>query len=594
MWYRRDAHGCDSVGQWSSKFATKLNPLQSVLRNSSRLPSPASKSNTTKNRIMRLSVISIAAGLIIAAAPAQEASVSVLHGIPGLSAPVDVFANGSLLFSFEYGDQEGPLSLAPGSYALEVRQNGSTLLSLNASLAADEDYSVIANLDAGGSPQIAAYVNDLDNVALPTSRLYVRHSAQAPSVDVVLGQNGSTVATIPGLTNGNQAQADVAPGIYSVQLNLAGTSTVAFGPVDVRVENGVGYGVFAVGQAGTSNFQLLSQRVPLAAKVTVVHGIPGLGAPVTVAANGANLFTFDFRETVGPLTVLPGTYAFDAIVNGNSVLNRSDVVARGDDVTIVANLDGNGGPTLSAFPNETSSVASGNARVTIRHLAAAPAVDVIVENVGNPTVTNPIATIPGLSNGMEVVASLPLGILSIRLSVNGSTVFGPIPFLPSDNVSYQFLAIGDFNAGSFGIEVIQSDLTAPVPGQITTQTGGTTCGPMIAASPSSFDYGQPWVLSATGSDPDAMAMINFGDSVTAIDGVALPFDLGIFGAPSCALQVNIIATFAAVTDSQGRIEVPFTVPASLFGFLQSSYFQVGTSTTSNALGYVASDYLEIF
>jgi hypothetical protein len=559
-----------------------------------RLKPLASKPNTTQNRIMRLSIFSLFAGLLLSSLPAQDTSVSVLHGIPGLNGPVDVFANGSLLFSFEYGDQEGPLTLAPGSYALEVRQNGATLLNLNAALAADVDYSVIANLDAGGTPQIAAYVNDLDNVALPTSRLYVRHTAEAPAVDVVLGQNGAVVATIPGLTNGNQAQADVAPGIYSVQLNLAGTSTVAFGPVDVRVDNGVGYGIFAVGQAGSSNFQLLSQRVPLAAKVTVLHGIPGLGAPVTVAANGSNLFTFDFGETVGPLTVLPGSYAFDAIVNGSSVLNRSDVVVRGDDVTIVANLDGSGSPTLSAFANETSSVAPGSARVTIRHLAAAPAVDVIVDNIGNPSVTNPIATIPGLSNGMEVVASLPLGILSVRLSVNGNTVFGPIQFLPSDNVSYQFLAIGDFNAGSFGIEVVQSDLTAPVPGQINTQTSGTSCGPVISASPSSFDYGQPWALIATGADPGAMATVNFGDSITAINGVALPFDLGIFGAPSCALQVNIIATFAAVADAQGRIEIPLTVPSSLFGFLQSSYFQVGTSTASNALGYVASDFIEIF
>jgi hypothetical protein len=81
------------------------------------------------------------------------------------------------------------------------------------------------------------------------------------------------------------------------------------------------------------------------ATVTVLHGIPCLGAPVTVAANGANLFSFDFRQ-----------------------------------------------------------VATGNAKVAVRHLAAAPTVDVVVGKVGNP-----LATIPALSNGTEAVANLPLG-----------------------------------------------------------------------------------------------------------------------------------------------------------------------------------------
>ena len=80
---------------------------------------------------MKLKTLSLVAGMLIAALPAQDATVTVLHGIPGLSAPVDVFANGTQLFSFSYGDQEGPLTLPPGSYALEVRQNGGTLLSLS-------------------------------------------------------------------------------------------------------------------------------------------------------------------------------------------------------------------------------------------------------------------------------------------------------------------------------------------------------------------------------------------------------------------------------------------------------------------------------
>mgnify|MGYP002623998368 FL=1 len=447
---------------------------------------------STPHHTMNVTSLSFAVGTLLAALPAQDAQVTVLHGVPGLSAPVEVFANGNSLFSFDYGDQEGPLSLPAGSYLLEVRLNGSPILSTTANVAAGLDYSVIANLDASGTPQLSAFVNPTDGLTLPTSRLYVRHTAEAPAVDVVLEQNGAVFATIPNVTNGQEAQADVPPGIYSVRLNAAGTSTTAFGPVDVAVEDGRGYGVFAVGQVGTNNFTLLSQIVELAAKVTVVHGIPGLPAPVTVQANGASLFSFDYREIVGPLVVLPGSYAFDVLLNGSPVLSRTDTVARGDDVTIVAHLDGSANPVLSAFVNDTTTINPGNARVTVRHLAAAPTVDVVVQDVGTP-----LATIAGLSNGDEATAALPLGNLSVQLEAGGQTVFGPVNFRPVDHVSYQFLALGDFAGGSFTVELVQRDLTPAVPGEITTTVGGWSCGPTIGAAPSTKRKARPAIQAGT-------------------------------------------------------------------------------------------------
>ncbi|MFK7740876.1 MAG: DUF4397 domain-containing protein [Planctomycetota bacterium] len=537
---------------------------------------------------MKFSLLSFCATTLFAALPAQDATVTVLHGVPGLPAPVEVFANGGLLFSFDYGEQQGPLTLPPGSYALDVQLNGASILSLNATLAADTDYSVIANLDAAGNPQLNAFVNQVDNVTLPTSRLYVRHTAEAPTVDIILEQNGAVVATIPNVSNGQEAQADVAPGTYDVRINAAGTSTTAFGPASVRVENGLGYGIFAVGQVGTSNFTLLQQRVPLTALVTVAHGIPALGAPVTVEANGNALFTFDYREVVGPLRVLPGTYTFDAVVNGNSVLNRTDTVARGDDVSIVAHLDGAGAPQLSAFVNDASPLPSGQSRVTVRHLAAAPTVDVVIDSLG----VN-VATIPALSNGQEATTPLGLGIYDVRLEVGGQTVFGPVSFRPVDNVQYQFLALGDFVAGSFTVELVQRDLTPSVPSELVTTVGGWSCGPTISAEPSTFDYGQPWALVATGAEPGAMAMINYGDSISSIGTLPLPLALDAIGAQGCFLNTSLVATIAVVADQNGRVEVPFLIPASLFGQLPSSFFQIGTTTSGNTLGFVTTEYLQV-
>lgn len=537
---------------------------------------------------MKPIVLLAASALLAASLSAQNANVTVLHGVPGLPAPVEVFADGTSLFTFDYGEQRGPLSLPAGSYQLEVRLNGATILGTTATVAAGIDYSVVANVDASGTPQLSVFTNALDNLTLPTSRLYVRHTAEAPPVDVVLAQNGVDVATIPALANGNEASADVAPGDYAVRLVVAGTGNVAFGPVDVRVENGRGYGVFAVGSAGTPSFRLLTQFVPLTALVTVVHGIPGLPAPVTVAANGSSLFSFDYREVRGPLVVLPGSYTFDVLLNGSPVLSRTDTVARGDDVTIVAHVDAMTNPVLAAFANDTASLSAGNARVAVRHLAAAPAVDVVVDDVGGT-----LATIPGLTNGNEAVAALPLGNLQVSLVAGGATVFGPVTFLPADHVSYQFLALGDFAGGSFTVEVVQRDLAPAVPGEITTVIGGWSCGPTIAAEPQAFDYGEPFAVRATNAAANAMAIFNFGDSISSVAGLPLPLSLAGVGAPGCFLNANVVTSLATVTDATGSAELVLTVPTTLFGLLQPGYFQVGTMTSANAFGFATSEYLEI-
>ena len=54
--------------------------------------------------------------------------------------------------------------------------------------------------------------------------------------------------------------------------------------------------------------------------------------------------------------------------------------------TIIAHLDAEGTPTLAVFENDTSATAAGEGRLTVRHTAAAPAVDVLAD--GEPAFTN--------------------------------------------------------------------------------------------------------------------------------------------------------------------------------------------------------------
>lgn len=530
-----------------------------------------------------------AGSFLLAILPAQDAKVTVLHGVPGLSAPVQVFANGNPLFTFDYGEQRGPLSLPAGGYFLEVRLNGTPILSTTANVAAGLDYSIIANLSASGTPVLSLFGNSLTTPALPGARLYVRHTAQAPAVDVLLEQNGTVVATIPNLSNGGQVVTDVAPGVYSVRLNLAGTTTTAFGPVPVALENGGGYGVFATGVALSPSFRLQLQAVPLTARVSVVHGIPGLPAPVTVTANGSPLFTFDYRDVRNQLVVPAGGYAFAVLLNGSPVLTSTNTVQRGDDVTIVAHLSAAGNPTLSVFANDLSALPPFSSRVTVRHLAQAPAVDVLATYFGGQ------ATIPNLTNGSSASTPFVIGNVTLRLAAAGTSniVFGPVGFRPATNVSYQFVAVGSLTGGNFDVLSLQRDLSPAVPAEITTATGGWNCGPSIAAVPPQFGYGDSFTVRATSAAPNAMAIVQFGDSKATFNGVPLPISLAAVGASGCFLNINYVAAAMTMANGSGVVDFEFTVPRAVFDSALPGYFQIATATSANPLGLQTTEWLEL-
>lgn len=530
-------------------------------------------------------------GLLAATAPAQDATLTALHGVPNLPAPVTVLVNGSPAFSFAYGEQVGPLALAAGPYTLDVQLNGSTILSATANLAAGTDYSAIAHLDAGGTPRLALFTNDLSPLSLPQARLLVRHTAQAPAVDVVLEQGGAVVGTLANLTNGQEAAVAVAPGRYAARLNVAGTGTTAFGPVEVVLEDGYVYGLFAVGDVTAPDFTLLAQRGDGAARVTVVHGIPGLPAPVSVQANGSALFQFDFKDVRGPLAVAPASYTFDVVLNGSPVLTLPATLARGDDVTVVAHLDAAGQPSIAAFANDLGRIASRpGARVAVRHLAQAPAVDVAVDQPGGR-----LATIPMLGNGSAAVAELPLGRFQVSLLAANTTnvAFGPVDFRPGPDEYHQFLAVGSLAGGSFDVLALRRDLGWAVPGQVNATMGGISCGPMLMAMPMSFDYGEPFTLRLMGAPADAAVMVVYGNSNTGVGGLALPLALMPFGAPGCFLYTDAVAVLMAQADAAGGLDLGYVVPRALFGTFPTSYFQVGALSNANALGVVTSGYVEL-
>jgi hypothetical protein len=230
-------------------------------------------------RIATAAVLGVVAGFAVlgaaggTAAAAENASVSVVHGIP--NTPVNVFVNGKLtLRNFAPGTVAGPLSLPAGSYQVRVfaasntAGTGNPVISATAQVPAGANVSLVAHLSASGTPTITPFVNDVSRLPAGQARLVVRHTAAAPAVDVRAG--GTPV--IRGLTNPQQRELTLPAGTVRADVVLAGTDTVVIGPANLELKEGTSTIVYADGSASQKTLGLVVQTIG------GLHSAPG-GVP---------------------------------------------------------------------------------------------------------------------------------------------------------------------------------------------------------------------------------------------------------------------------------------------------------------------------
>ena len=171
-------------------------------------------------------------------------------------------------------------------------------------------------------------------------------------------------------------------------------------------------------------FLLAALAIPVSAsaatnaQLSVLHGVPGVTVDVWV--NGA-LTLNDFKPgtLAGPLSLPPATYSV-AITASDATSATDKVVigpvdlplADGGNYTAVAHLDPAGKPTATLFSNDISKTTPGQGRLTVRHVAAAPAVDVLAG-------TSPV--IKGLTNPKEQILNLAPATISASVVAAGTT-----------------------------------------------------------------------------------------------------------------------------------------------------------------------------
>ena len=223
------------------------------------------------------------------------------------------------------------------------------------------------------------------------------------------------------------------------------------------------------------SFAVVSAADP--AMVYVGHGIPGqaLGLPnelpvdVLVDDELCLLEGFEFGEFVGPVELPAGTYnikislAAEDPCSGDPVIEADVPFEAGVNYTVFAHLTANGAPTASLFVNDVDSAVAGYTRLTVRHTAAAPAVDIKlyrgwsrgrmvgeIEGLENPDEAGPLNIRPGAYEAAIFAAGTDVEVLGL-------------PVVLEPHKSYIVYAVGGLDTETFTVlaQVIDLGIVPP-------------------------------------------------------------------------------------------------------------------------------------
>ena len=327
---------------------------------------------------------------------------------------------------------------------------------------------------------------------------------------------------------------------------------------------------------------LLTSAVAVAeeggAELTVIHGIPGV--TVDVYVDGVNTLPNFTPDTItDPIPLPAGSYKVDIYLTGEGpapavvaepVLSADLVLPPGGNVTAVAHLEEGGDLTISAFLNDTSTPEPGQARLVVRHLADAPAVDIVANGSLNlfEGVTNP-------NEGQIDVAAGTYGV-TINAAGTSTVAFDAGDVTLPEGQSTIVYAVGSLGGGSFGLLVDSIELPAPdaygiatvihgVPGlDVDVYLNGnltlpgfapdTVLGPILLPA---TDY--EVAIYPAGANPLATApAISGSTTLPAGANASIVAHLDAKGAPTLSVFVNDVSEIAA---GEGRLVVRHTAAA---------------------------------
>lgn len=188
--------------------------------------------------------------------------------------------------------------------------------------------------------------------------------------------------------------------------------------------------------------------------VYVVHAFPGPDVDVYVYGAGDErpedpaLAGFAPQDVEGPVSLPAGTYTVDITAPGedDALLSQDLDVPGGVNVTVVAHPTGEGELAVTAFVNDMSDIACGEARVEVRHTAQAPEVFLSTGDT----------ELGSISLGEVFAADVPAGDLPVTVALEDGTelIDTSLPLADSSyTILHAFFEDGELSVIPLGLEL---------------------------------------------------------------------------------------------------------------------------------------------
>ena len=216
--------------------------------------------------LMNLKLLVSGLALMFASAAAFAEPVRLIHAINGANLgltkylPVDVrIGYRCVAKAVPFTTIAPSFNLKPGIHVVRISLanakrpcRGQRVLTEFVPVNFGDNLSLVAHQNDDGGIALTRFVDDVRSPGEMNGRVTVRHTADAPVVDIVA--NGGVL--IGGLANGESAKADVRADTYMVSINPAGSGTPVFRPAPLPVLEDNNRVVYAVGSL-SGEFELI-------------------------------------------------------------------------------------------------------------------------------------------------------------------------------------------------------------------------------------------------------------------------------------------------------------------------------------------------
>ncbi len=213
-----------------------------------------------------------------AADAAEPASVTVVHGLRGLVADVQVDGR-VVLKGFSEERATDPLPLSAGTRRVVIRSardvSGPAIIDTTVELVAGESRTLVAHLDTQGKPVLTSFRNDGTPIAAGQGRLVLRNTAAVPAVQIVI--DGKPLGAV--VASGAETDVLLPASAHTVAVMAPGGEGMLLGAQTVDVPAGSSTLLYLIGASRDSSLTWLVQTLtsgPTTAPAGVPTGTSGL------------------------------------------------------------------------------------------------------------------------------------------------------------------------------------------------------------------------------------------------------------------------------------------------------------------------------